>query len=82
VKRNYGLYAVALAIVVVGALWAGLRIGTLGVFGLILVCPLMMFFMMRGMGGMHGGGAADERDPADPPAAPERPTSHDHGAMR
>jgi hypothetical protein len=34
------------------------------------------------MGGMHGGGAADERDPADPPAAPERPTSHDHGAMR
>jgi Protein of unknown function (DUF2933) len=28
---------------------------------LILVCPLMMFFMMRGMGGMHGGHDDDAR---------------------
>jgi hypothetical protein len=84
--RNYGLYAVAVAIVVVGAIWAGLPLGTLAVFGLILVCPLMMFLMMRGMGGggmggMHGGGdqdaGAEKRpDPAD------RPVTHDHGAMR
>ena len=50
-SRNYGLYAVALAIVVVGALWAGLPVATLGVFAVVLACPLMMFFMMRGMGG-------------------------------
>ena len=52
-NRNYGLYAVALAIVVVGALWLGVPVGTLALLGLLLVCPLMMVFMMRGM---HGGG--------------------------
>ena len=86
-NRNYGLYAVAIAIVVVGAIWAGLPISTLAVFGLVLVCPLMMFAMMRGMGGsggmggMHGGGERDgdadkQPDPAD------RPVKHDHGTMR
>jgi len=28
---------------------------------LLLACPLMMFFMMRGMGGMHGQGSHDNR---------------------
>ena len=77
-NRNYGLYAVAAAIVVVGAIWAGLPLATLA---LILVCPLMMFFMMRGMGGMHGDGKGDSNaekasDPAD------QPVKHDHGTMR
>lgn len=49
---NYGLYAVAIAIAVVGALWLGLPIGTLALLGIVLACPLMMMFMMRGM---HGG---------------------------
>ena len=57
-NRNYGLYAVALAIVVVGALWLGLPLGTLALLGLVLVCPLMMIFMMRGM---HGG-ESDQHD--------------------
>ncbi len=80
-NRNYGLYAVAAAIVVVGALWAGLPVGSLATFGLILVCPLMMFFMMRGMGGMQGDGkragdAEKSSDPVDPPV------KHDHGTVR
>jgi hypothetical protein len=77
-NRNYGLYAVAAAIVVVGAIWAGLPLATLG---LILVCPLMMFFMMRGMGGMGGDSKRDSNaengsDPVD------RPVKHDHGTVR
>jgi hypothetical protein len=31
-----------------------------------LACPLMMIFMMRGMGGMHGGHGAGARDEHQP----------------
>jgi len=51
---NYGLFAVAVAIAVVGALWVGLPVGTLALLAVVLACPLMMIFMMRGM---HGGGS-------------------------
>jgi cell division protein FtsW (lipid II flippase) len=51
--RNFGLYAVAAAIVVVGLLWAGVPVGSLWFLGLIVMCPLMMFFMMRGMQGTN-----------------------------
>jgi Flp pilus assembly protein TadB len=57
--RNFGLYAVAAAIVVVGLLWAGLPVGSLSFLGLIVVCPLMMFFMMRGM---HGNNRQEPQD--------------------
>ena len=43
--------AVALVAVV-----AGVPLANFVPFAIILVCPLMMFFMMRNMGGMHGGG--------------------------
>ncbi len=70
-NKNLGLYAVALAIVVVGALWAGVPVGTLALFGLFLACPLMMFFMMRGMhGGANEGG--DHHD------ASQQPPDHSH----
>ncbi|MFF8603123.1 DUF2933 domain-containing protein [Streptomyces sp. NPDC015232] len=64
-NKNYGLYAVALAIAFVGALALGVPVGTLALLAVVSVCPLMMFFMMRGM---HGGGhgddqSMDERDP-------------------
>ena len=59
---NYGLYAVAIAIAVVGALWLGVPIGTLALLGIVLVCPLMMMFMMRGM---HGGDDHSERGDSD-----------------
>jgi hypothetical protein len=81
-NRNFGLYAVALAIVVVGALWAGLPVGTLATFGLILVCPLMMFFMMRGMhGGQDSHGSQDGQGHQDDDSA-GRPGAHDHSGMR
>ena len=47
---------------VVGALVAavlvglGAPIGALVPFAFVLVCPLMMLVMMRGMSGMHGAG--------------------------
>ena len=53
---NNGLYAIAIAIAVVGALWLGVPASTIAVLGLVLACPLMMVFMMRGM---HGGGQHD-----------------------
>ena len=70
-NRNYGLYAIAAAIAVVGALALGVPISTLGFLAIVLVCPLMMLFMMRGMHGGEGHNATgdDERDRSKP---------HDH----
>jgi hypothetical protein len=64
---NYGLFALAIAIAVVGALWLGVSASTIAALGVVLVCPLMMMVMMRGM---HGGGQghgpdADERRGSD-----------------
>lgn len=50
-KHRYLGYGVAAAAGGVLALWAGLP----PVFLLLLVCPVLMVFMMRGMGGMNGG---------------------------
>jgi hypothetical protein len=57
-RSNYGLYAIAVAIVVVGALWLGTPLSTLLLLGVVLVCPIMMMFMMKGM---HGDGEHDHR---------------------
>ncbi|MDN3027853.1 DUF2933 domain-containing protein [Streptomyces sp. S.PB5] len=65
-NRNRGMYALAAAIVVVGALIIGVPLETLIWLGLVAACPLMMFFMMRGMHGqdMHGGhGGHRDDDP-------------------
>jgi len=51
-RQRWGHYAVALAIVVVGLAWAGVPVNSFLIAGLVLVCPLMMLVMMRGM---HGG---------------------------
>jgi hypothetical protein len=62
-SRNYGLHAVAVAIVIVGALVFGMSAGTLLLLGIALACPLMMIFMMHGMGGHgHGGGQDGGQD--------------------
>lgn len=45
-------YAVALAVLVVGLAAVGVPAGTLIFVPLLLACPLMMMFMMRGMS--HG----------------------------
>ena len=48
-REQLPLYAIALALLVVGLAFAGVPLGTVLVLPLILVCPLMMIFMMRGM---------------------------------
>ncbi|MDX8034843.1 DUF2933 domain-containing protein [Lentzea sp. BCCO 10_0856] len=58
-RQHLGLYAIALAILIVGLGFAGVPAGTLLVGLLVLACPLMMMFMMGGHGG-HGG--SDEHD--------------------
>lgn len=68
---NFGLYAVAVAIAVVGALWVGVPVDTLALLAIVLACPLMMIFMMRDM---HGGGSQHER-PSGRHEEPHDPTS-------
>ncbi|WP_198359502.1 DUF2933 domain-containing protein [Streptomyces fildesensis] len=63
-NRNYGLYAIAVAIAVVGALALGVPLGNLALPLILLACPVMMFFMMRGMNSgddiqRHGRGPDD-----------------------
>ncbi len=53
--QNAPMYAIALAILVVGLAFAGVPVSTLLVALLVLACPLMMLFMMRGMHGGQGG---------------------------
>lgn len=73
---NYGLFAVAVAIAIVGALWLGLPLGTLALLAIVLVCPLMMMFMMRDMhGGGHSGGPQHDH-PED------RENPHDSTSLR
>lgn len=64
-RQRWGLYAIALAILVVGLVWAGVPASTLLIAALVLVCPLMMLFM-------HGGGghASHNHDP-------DRDSGHD-----
>jgi hypothetical protein len=50
--------------------FAGVPVGTLIVVPLVLACPLMMLFMMRGMG--HGASHQDEDDHGAAPAPPEQ----------
>jgi choline-glycine betaine transporter len=77
-QRNYGLYAVAAAIFAVGALALGLPVGTLSFLAIVLACPLMMIFMMRGRG-MHRGdsGEGHRHDSADGDSA-HRSGPRDH----
>ena len=57
-KDKYPMYALAAVAVAGIAIWAGLP----ATFLLLLICPVMMFFMMRGMGGMGGNNKTDDQD--------------------
>jgi hypothetical protein len=65
-REQLPLYAIALAILIVGLALAGVPVGSLIVLPLILACPLMMVFMMRGMD--HG--TPRDRDDHAPLADP------------
>ena len=54
-KQNYPMYALAIVAGVGIAWWTGVP----WTFLLFLICPVMMFFMMRGMGGMSGSQRSD-----------------------
>jgi hypothetical protein len=38
----------------------GVSLGSVALSAVVLACPLMMFFMMRGMAGMGSGGRDDD----------------------
>ena len=71
--RNYGLFALAVTVVAVVAMAYGVPLQRIAFLGLFLACPLMMFFMTRGMGG--------SRDGRDSPAL-DRSRPHDHTPIR
>ncbi|GGM05916.1 hypothetical protein GCM10010129_56950 [Streptomyces fumigatiscleroticus] len=88
-KRNYGLYALAAAIVVAAILIVGAPLQNLIWLALVVACPLMMFFMMRGMHGqdMRGGHDQhrDDRDDDPSPSSSSRGDpmrKHDHHTGR
>ena len=56
-KDKYPMYGIALIAGAGLAVWAGLPVSAL-LF--LLVCPLMMFFMMRGVRGGQGHGGRDD----------------------
>ncbi|MCZ4102834.1 MULTISPECIES: DUF2933 domain-containing protein [Streptomyces] len=76
--RNYGLYAIAVAIAVVGALALGVPLGNLALPLIVLACPLMMFFMMRGM----NSGDDIQRRGRGHNDAPKDRDLHDHKPFR
>ena len=84
-REQLPLYVVALAILIVGLALAGVPVETLIVLPLVLACPLMMVFMMRGM---DHGTPRDQDDPAplaDPNDGPDRDASralHDETSHR
>ncbi len=61
-NRNYGPYAIAAAIALVGALALGIPLAALAWLVIIAACPLMMFFMMRGMHDSSGGHDMEDTD--------------------
>jgi hypothetical protein len=63
-RQPWGLYAIALAILVVGLVALGVPASALLFAAVALACPLMMLLMMRGMRGTHDtpGGRGQHQD--------------------
>lgn len=58
-KNRIPTYVAGVAVIAVVLAVAGVPLTALIPVAILLACPLMMFFMMRGMGGMHGGTPED-----------------------
>lgn len=62
-QRFLGPGLAVIAALVVAALLGAPVVAYLPIGLAVLACPLMMFFMMRGMHGGHGAGATDQPAP-------------------
>ncbi|MEV5694889.1 DUF2933 domain-containing protein [Micromonospora globbae] len=73
-RQHLPLYAIALALLAVGALAVGVPARSL-VFGLLVIaCPLMMLFMHGGHGGQEGHGQHQgQQTPAAHDGTDQRP---------
>jgi hypothetical protein len=80
-KEQMPRYALALAVLVVGLAFAGVPLSTLLVLPLVLACPLMMMFMMRGMNHGSGGGCGHDHS-SDPSRDQHEDTTRDHHPVR
>ena len=58
--KHTPLYVGLAAGIVIGLLFAGGSLGALLPWAIVLLCPVMMLLMMRGMG--HHGSGQEERD--------------------
>lgn len=74
---NYGIFAIAVAVAIVGGVWVGVPLGTIAVLAIVLACPVMMMFLMRGMHvGDHGVGSDSGHHHPEDRHNPLDPTSH------
>jgi hypothetical protein len=74
------LYAIALAVLIVGLVAVGVPASTLLIAALVLTCPLMMLVMMRSM---HGSPSREHHDQAPHDPAQRRDDEiHFHDADR
>ena len=77
---KYFPYLIGAAAIAAVLIAFGAPLASLLPFAIVLACPLMMLFMMKGMAGMHGGsedhtGHGCEHDPtgtAEPPVSHRR----------
>jgi hypothetical protein len=75
-RQPWGLYAIALAIVIVGLVALGVPASTLLVAALVLACPLMMLFMRAGM---HGGHDRPDQGRQQQPGSADHDRQHPAG---
>jgi Flp pilus assembly protein TadB len=74
-SRQLPIYALALAILIVGLAAVGVPLGRVFFVLLVLACPLMMLVMMRGMGNRDEQGRKDRQDDPSGHRHDQRPAS-------
>lgn len=62
---HYGQCLIGVAVAVVLLVALGVKASTLGIFAVVLACPLMMFLMMRTMMGGQSASSHQDDHPVD-----------------